>query len=467
MNDGPSPEQLERLRELARAKAHLLELQRQARYCPQAPTERQAEFLSLGCREAFYGGAAGGGKSSALLMAALQYVHQPHYRAVLIRRTYADLSKPGALMDRAREWLRGTNATPQDGGKSWRFPSGAQILFGYLDSDADLTQYEGPEFHFIGVDEAGQIKPGHYKHLHSRLRKNKGDPIPLRFRAASNPGGIAHDFLFERFIQNPEGRVFVPARLEDNPHLDESYELSLKELDPVRYRQLRFGDWIRDDSQLVYRFDKSKNTAAALPVLPAGESWDYILGIDYGNVDDTALVVLAYTDHEDAIYVVESAKWPKLEPHGAALKVQEWRAKYNFVRIVADTGGLGKGYVEYARQRLALPIEPASKTEKRDYIGLLNGALHNRALRIITHSNEALIKELGALVWKDETQTKEHPSQPNHLCDALLYGWREAVRYWRFDPRPQLDAQTMQLDETMRRHRERLSNRGSQDWWER
>src|SRR5437868_4850032 len=94
-------------------------------YCPQSPTERQQLFLGLRDeREVFYGGAAGGGKSSALLMAALEYVHVKGYSALLLRRTYTDLSKPGALMDRASEWLRKTGAKWNEQKKQWRFPSG-------------------------------------------------------------------------------------------------------------------------------------------------------------------------------------------------------------------------------------------------------------------------------------------------------------------------------------------------------
>ena len=70
-----------------------------SRYSPTQPTPKQRAFLALDCLEALYGGAAGGGKSEALLMAALQYVHVPGYAAILFRRTYADLSLPGALMD--------------------------------------------------------------------------------------------------------------------------------------------------------------------------------------------------------------------------------------------------------------------------------------------------------------------------------------------------------------------------------
>ncbi len=73
-------------------------------YCPEAPSVPQQVFLRTNAIEALFGGAAGGGKSSALLMAALQYVDIPNYSAMLFRRTLADLTLPGALMDRFRHW---------------------------------------------------------------------------------------------------------------------------------------------------------------------------------------------------------------------------------------------------------------------------------------------------------------------------------------------------------------------------
>src|SRR4051812_27808590 len=72
-----------------------------ASYCPHDPSEnpKQAAFLVCPNLEAFYGGAAGGGKSDALLAGGLEYVDVPGYAAILFRRTYADLALPGALMD--------------------------------------------------------------------------------------------------------------------------------------------------------------------------------------------------------------------------------------------------------------------------------------------------------------------------------------------------------------------------------
>lgn len=215
-------------------------------YIPHDPTIKQAEFLLYQGKEAMYGGAAGGGKSDALLMAALQYVAEPGYAAILFRRTYKDLSLPGALMDRAHSWLDGTNAKWKDQDKTWIFPSGATLTFGYLASENDKYNYQGSEYQFVGFDELTQFEESQYRYLFSRLRRLKGSKVPLRARAASNPGGRGHQWVKQRFLVEGEerGRIFVPASLEDNPYLDSvEYEQSLMELDPVTRAQLRAGDW--------------------------------------------------------------------------------------------------------------------------------------------------------------------------------------------------------------------------------
>lgn len=226
-------------------------------YIPNKPTIKQMEFLLLDKKEALYGGAAGGGKSDALLMAALQYVHVPNYAAILFRRTYKDLSLPGALMDRAHTWLDKTDAHWSEAQKTWTFPSGATLTFAYLATENDKYNYQGSEYQFVGFDELTQFEMSQYTYLFSRLRRLKGDSTPIRARVASNPGGRGHEWVKQRFLTEGElkGRYFVPATLEDNPHLDsDEYELSLMELDPVTRKQLREGDWeVRADGNKFKR----------------------------------------------------------------------------------------------------------------------------------------------------------------------------------------------------------------------
>lgn len=236
-------------------------------YSPQQPHPgRQTEFLALDCREALYGGAGGGGKSSALLMAALQYVDTPGYAALLLRRTYADLALPGALMNRAEEWLHGSDAHWNATDKTWTFPSGATLTFGYMKNDAERFRYQGAELQFVGFDELTQFSEVQYRYLFTRLRRLKGVQVPLRVRGGTNPGGFGHEWVKKRFaipLARPDdvwhvpgsSRVWVPALLDDNPSLDrDEYIESLNELDPVTKAQMLAGDWeIQFEGELFRR----------------------------------------------------------------------------------------------------------------------------------------------------------------------------------------------------------------------
>jgi predicted phage terminase large subunit-like protein len=234
-------------------------------WIPHRPTQRQTCFLTEPALEVLYGGAGGGGKSDALLMAAAQYVEVPGYSALLLRRTYQDLALPGALMDRSKAWWKGRKVNGQqarwdDKNKAWRFPSGASITFGYLEHEDDKYRYASAEFQFIGFDELTQFSETQYTFLSSRLRRLADSRVPLRKRSATNPVGPGRSWVRKRFIPDDamrvgedefffyiwynDGRAFIPARLEDNPHLDiATYDQSLEHLDPVSKAQIRRGDW--------------------------------------------------------------------------------------------------------------------------------------------------------------------------------------------------------------------------------
>ena len=199
------------------------------------------------CPDLFYGGAAGPGKTSFLLMAAVQYVQYPHYRALILRKTYADLSLPDAIMDRAISWWDGVEGAKfNNQEKACYFPSGAKITFGYLASVRNHLRYQGAVVHFVGIDEASQIPSRQLEYLHSRIRRAIGDPIPLRYRLASNPGDVSHDWLKDTYVNGADGHsvVYLPGLMTDNPGLDvEEYRKQLAHLDPVTRKQLEEGDW--------------------------------------------------------------------------------------------------------------------------------------------------------------------------------------------------------------------------------
>lgn len=224
--------------------------------------------------ECLYGGAAGGAKTVALLMAALKYVHIKDYSALLLRKNYPDLVQEGGLMSLAFKWLSDTDAKWNGDYKTWTFPSGATLRFGHLSSEIDKYNYQGGEYQFVGFDELTQFTESQYLYLFSRVRRKKNLNVPLRIYSASNPGGSGGKWVYERFIpedftpdkvkdqniflktQGNFTRIFIPAVLDDNPYIDkESYYMALSQLDDVTRMQYLRGDWnIQARGDILYTY---------------------------------------------------------------------------------------------------------------------------------------------------------------------------------------------------------------------
>lgn len=251
----------------------------------------QTRFLSLTCGEALYGGAAGGGKSDSLLIDAVRYVgrgYGANYHALLLRRTYPEISK--SLIKRSKQLYPLLGGIYNKTDHVWTFPGGELVEFGHAQHEDSIENYQGGALQYVGWDEATTFTPYQYLYLFSRCRSAHG--VPCRIRGATNPGGESHDFFFERYApwldQRPEykgpkalpgqvlyfvrdeaggqervvpkgtpgalGRTFVPAQLEDNPFLFNggAYARGLLELDPVTYARQRNGDWLTKPGKGLY-----------------------------------------------------------------------------------------------------------------------------------------------------------------------------------------------------------------------
>jgi predicted phage terminase large subunit-like protein len=248
------------------------------RNCRYTATPRQEAFVRLTCIEALFGGAAGGGKSAALLMAGGQYTDVPGYDALLLRTTLAELAHPGGLIDLSHEWFAGTSAVWSSEQRVWRFPGrtrsgadGASIWFGYLDGQKDVNRYAGASFSFLGFDELSQVEETSYRRMFRVLRQASTAPnlgrspdgltladVPVRARATSNPGGPNHAWIKAYFVDphsRQPGVIFIPSRWRDNPHLDlDTYFQQLAHLPPAERERLVNGDWdVADEGEMFRR----------------------------------------------------------------------------------------------------------------------------------------------------------------------------------------------------------------------
>jgi len=155
-------------------------------------------------------------------MSALQYVDEPNYSALMLRRTYGELALPGALMDMAAEWLQPFRKTKEvhwsEKNKTYTFPSGATLTFGFLEHPNDKYRYQGAQFQGIFYDEVTQFDEEDYKYLFSRSRRTlkMAENVPLRFRSASNPGGIGHCVPFGEVLTPYGWKNIKEFKINDN-----------------------------------------------------------------------------------------------------------------------------------------------------------------------------------------------------------------------------------------------------------
>lgn len=276
------------------------------------PQPKQTQFLQRPEYEALYGGAAGGGKSDSLIAEALRQVEIPHYRALILRKTFPELR---TLIDRSdsiygRSYPKARyNSTDH----IWKFPSGAQIIFGQMQHSKDKKKYQGQAYDFIGVDELTHFTFEEYSYLFSRNRPT-GPGTRVYMRATANPGGVGHGWVKERFITpappltpikdeytitKPDGttivqsrkRIFVPATVFDNKILldnDPNYLASLAMLPQKERDALLYGNWNSFEGQVFTEwkddpdhYDDQRNTHVINP-FPIPSWWPIWRGFDFG-----------------------------------------------------------------------------------------------------------------------------------------------------------------------------------------
>ena len=440
----------------------------------------QYDFLAASEQEVLYGGAAGGGKSYAMLMDPLRFAHNKNMRALLLRKSKDEMKEMMTIsMDLYPRIFKGAKWLGKD--STWTFPSGATLWFSYFDKDSDHMLYQGQAFTWIGIDEITQYAtPYAWEWLRSRLRT--ADPElsqNLAMRCTANPGGIGEHWVQKMFVDpanwgdsfwardletgdtlryiKMDGipdklvgkplfkRRFIPAKLQDNPALmhDMSYITNLMSLPEVERRRLLQGEWGVSESAAFSEFKHAHhviNPHEFPDIFPNGKppsSWKRFKMCDWGYQAYSA-VLWAAVDHEGTIYIYRELYVNKHDPEALAhlilqaeydgeetrpipgvLDAQCWENRGTNAKSIATT------MIDVGLKWQRAPKGPGSR---------LNGkaAIH-RGLRVDPNTGEPKLKFFTSCANTIRTLPILPLDQKNpedidtdypedHIYDALRYG---------------------------------------------
>lgn len=424
------------------------------------PTPRQYRFLAAPEDIVLYGGAAGGGKSHSMVIDPLRYVHSKHHNAVIIRKTMPELRE---LIDTARELYSMLPNPPRykETEHTFYFPSGAKIWFSFLERPADKYRYQGQAFTYIGFDELSQHDTNEgFNYLRSRLRrpKNAREIYPY-IRATANPGSQwVYDFFIAPsapetpFILDGTKNVrvkFIPAKLEDNPWLDDDgmYRTMLESLPEVERRQLLEGDWLASKDNMFTEFDIRKHVCEPFYV---PKHWNRVAGLDYGYRDPSAAVWFAVNPDDNSIVIYDEFCQSGLTGKEFALAIRAKEAEELVYvdhpidwSVFARTGHTGPTIAEAMLQVPGFRLRKADKNREAGWVQVheylrTNPKTGAPKVQIFSSCVNLIRQLVSAKVHKtkpgdiDDTRTADGHWD---LLDALRYGLMSRPRVETLDQR--------------------------------
>lgn len=409
----------------------------------------QTEFLAASEKEVFYGGARGGGKSYSLLVDPLRYCSNSNHRALIIRRTIPELRD---LIHHSQRIYKGAFPSVKwnEQEKTWRFPSGARIEFGYCEHPTDVLRYQGQAYSWIGIDELPQFPD---KQVLNDLRGSLRtiDPnLPTFFRGTGNPGGAGNAWIREEFIDPapantpfdviftmPNGekrkitRRYIPAKVYDNPYLlhNDDYVTMLASLPEVQRRQWLEGDWDAFEGAAFPEFRRSIHVIQPLDKIPL--TWIKFRCADYGYSAPACCLWLA-VDFDNNIYVYRELYGSGMNAKDFGMRVllaeKDEQIRYGVIdsSLWAKRGDSGPPLIEQMKPSRWRPSDrsPGSRIAGKMQIHhrLAVNPLTNKPSLFIFDTCKNTIKQLSSLILDENNPEDVNTDLEDHAYDALRYG---------------------------------------------
>lgn len=321
------------------------------------------------------------------------------------------------------------------------FPNGSIIYCSGAKDKSEIEKFRGLALVLCYIDECQAFR-AYIRDLVDDVIVKRLYDYNGRLRLIGTPGPIPAGYFYECSVSKQWGNHHWT--LHNNPHIERKSGKTVADLidqdckrkgvtidDPAIQREC-FGRWSIDTNSLVFRYNSSRNHYDKLP--ETKHKWNYVIGIDLGFDDADAIAVMGWQDHSKSVFLIEENIQAKQGITALGYLISELISKYDPIRIVMDTGGLGKKIADEIRRRHQIPIQAAEKSRKFEFIELLNDALRTRVL--YARNTSRFAQDTGLVEWdKDVTngRLKIKDNYHSDICDAVLYAYREAL-HWLESP---------------------------------
>lgn len=413
--------------------------------CPQEQFHQASEF------DVLYGGAAGPGKSRALvcegLAAAMSF---PGIRILGVRETYDALAESLLAELEKMDWARALGAVWNDTKHNLRFSNGSLFRFRHARTVEHAKLRMGGECQLLLPDERGLTDPEVIDHLMERLRSSRPEIPVLGVRSATNPGGPGHSRLKERYVDATEHGAktyvdehgfsvrFVAGKFTDNPYLGDDYVRRLSAIpDPMRRAAMKDGSWDVFAGQFFETWNWDRHTVEPFPVPP---EWAREEGVDYG-FGDPFCVLFGAVDNDGRVWIwneLYASKVTQTDQARRILAVERAdghapRTRAADPSMWSKTGEANSNADIYrdegCRLERANNNRPSGWARVRHYMSDAPACDHHRSLgwetcprlHVFRHACPNLIRTLPALPRDRRKPEDLDTHSEDHAADALRY----------------------------------------------
>jgi hypothetical protein len=330
---------------------------------------------------------------------------------------------------------------PNEAELSLTFPNGSVIYLSGCKDKSELDKFRGLALALVYIDEVQSFRSFIRELVDDVLGPALAD-YAGKLKLIGTPALIKAGFFWDSvkseayshhhwtFWQNPF--IAQKSGLTHQQILDRELKRRGVSQNHPSVRREWFGEWVIDTESLVLHYNDIHNHFDALPILT-----DYVVSVDLGHDDADAIAVIGWHKHQKECYLVEEFVKTQQGITDLADEIEKRIKKYNPIKVVMDTGGLGKKIAAELQSRRELPIVAAEKSRKIEFLALLDDAL--KTGKFFAKSNSRFAEDSFIVEWDHDKTTpdrkviKDDPH--SDIIDAVLYGYREAL-HWLSEPAP-------------------------------